>query len=228
MTDQTNIDKLFKPYEKGELNLSPESLEKMDQPIETFRNKGTPLISMLLISTAVMIAITIFFGFFYELGFKDAKISSKSELTKKGISESEAGVVIDDEKSVLKKKIKDKLETAFYVMGGLGVIILIMVPILYFLTWRKSARPELMRENTIGRDIADSQSVKPNLKKVSNLLAYHVHPDNKDKQADFADTLNYNLKNAMKYELLYPISVAKRLRGAAPARLPRPLPSSGD
>ena len=127
MADQASIDQLYNPFGESELKGDDTNLEKEDNPVQTFTNKGIPLVSVLLVTTAVMICLTIYLGFFYELGFRKAKISKTTDLTDAGESAVQAATIRAAESAILKDKMTQDLEIAGYAIGGLAIVIALIL-----------------------------------------------------------------------------------------------------
>lgn len=215
MTDTSDLNKLYMPFTENELKGDDTNLEQEDMPTASFVNKGNPLITILLFTTAVMICLTIYIGFFYELGFKKAKISKTSDLISDGETAVQAEIIRTAEADILKQKMTKDLEVAGYAIGGLAIVAaLIFFGMIWY--WRGVAKPDLIRENIIGRDLAMAMKTKDSLNNVAKLLAYHVHPDNTDARDNLEARLTTNLKNSMEQEIMFPSAVARRLRGAPP------------
>lgn len=204
-----NLDDLYMPFNSNsaEIKTDDQSLSKEDQPIQTFRNKGNVMITILLMTLAVMIAITIYLGFFYELAYNRDKIPKTEDLA--------PGETIEGKANTLKQKIAKDLEIAGYVLGALGIVVAFTIfgGIFY---WRKIADPELTRENIIGRDISYSMNTGNAIDNVSKLLAYHVHPDkatagDNGPRKGLQKSLGKNLRGAMQKELLFPRQTVRRM-----------------
>ena len=214
MAATSQISSLYDPFSEGELKGDDTNLAEKDKPIPTFTNKGTPLISVLLATTAVMICLTIYLGFFYELGFSRAKISKTTDLTDAGDTAAQAEITRQVEKDTLSIKMAGDLETAGYVIGGLAIVSALII-FGFFWYWKGVAEPELTRENIIGRDLASAMNTGKSLDNVASLLAYHVHPSDKTSKVDLQCQLKTNMALAMDMEILYPSRIARRLRGAS-------------
>lgn len=216
MTDAAQINSLYDPFQESELRGDDTNLSKEDNPVQTFSNKGIPLVSVLLVITAVMICLTIYMGFFYELGFRKAKISKTADLIAAGDTAEEADTIRAAETAELTSKMTGDLEVAGYAVGALAVVAaLIFFGMFWY--WKGVAQPELTRENIIGRDLASAMQTGKSLDNVANLLAYHVHPNDQASKDDLKDNLKANLTNAMDKEIMFTSRVARRLRGAPPA-----------
>ncbi len=221
MTDASQISSLYDPFQESELKGDDTNLAQEDKPVQTFTNKGIPLVSVLLVTTAIMICLTIYMGFFYELGFRKAKISKTTDLTDAGETAAQATVIRAAESAELENKMTTDLEVAGYAIGGLAIFAaLIIFGMVWY--WRGVARPELTRENIIGRDLASAMQTGKSLKNVANLLAYHVHPDDNTSKTTLQNRLEGNIKASLDAEIMFPSNVSRRLRGAAPAAPPLP------
>lgn len=208
----TDVRELYQPFGEDELNDMDKTLDKEDTPIQTFQNKGIYLISVILVTLAVMIALTVFLGFFYELGYKKDKISSRNDLIASGMTVVQADLQREQEGNKLKNDLKNDLMIAGYALGGIAIT----VTIWYFATiwyWRGVAQPELTRENIIGRDISYSMKTGNSIDNVSNLLAYHVHPNDSTKRKKLGASFGQNLRGSLRNELNFSSAVAGRLTG---------------
>lgn len=221
MTDASQISSLYDPFQESELKGDDTNLAEEDKPVQTFTNKGIPLVSVLLVTAAVMICLTVYMGFFYELGFRKAKISKTTDLTAAGETAVQAALIRAAESEALEDKMTSDLEIAGYAIGGLAIVTaFIIFGMIWY--WRGVARPELTRENIIGRDLASAMQTGKSLDNVASLLAYHVHPDSKTSKDQLATRLGLNLRHAMDTEIMFPSNVARRLRGGIPVAPPPP------
>ena len=233
-----NINVLYQPFTADDLTKTDNNLAAEDKPIQTFKNKGNYMISVILVTLAVMISLTIFLGFFYEMGFSKDKISKMTDLTSAGKTEAQATTERTTEANTLQNNLENDLEIASYALGAMGIV----VAFWFFSSiwyWRGVALPELTRENIIGRDISYSMKTGKAVDNVSKLLAYHVHPGTDRKTVNAREELGNNfgdnLRGAMQQELLFGNSTVKALYAnqkpfvrPRSARVPRvPRVSSG-
>jgi hypothetical protein len=174
---------------------STSDLEKEDRNDKIFKDKGIYLISLIIVTLAIAVAVIIYFGFLYNTVYNTEKIDSETDLENSGVSKEVAGEKTNLQSTNLKNILKDKFRTSGIVLAilFLGGSILSSLSLSY---WRSTAEKELLRQNIFTRDLSDAMRAGQALDKVSGLLSYHVHPDDASSRTKLSKNLQNSLKNS--------------------------------
>jgi len=178
---------LYQPFTQDEVTDSDNynKLASQDNDLKSIgHNKGNYVIAFLIILLIFSIVVTVFNGIVYNKVYRETSPDNAS-----------------DSKTIttLRGLIRD---SGYYdgsiAMAAIGVVGLI-ISIVFFALWHKDYQLELMRENIMGRDIAQSMRVGASIDKASNLLSAYVHPLNSQKveRQRLASNFSQNLRSNM-------------------------------